>query len=570
MFRVILAVLCAIIGLAAAALAVSAVTVVGADDVTEAETFTVADGAYAVVLDEQLVPFSGTTAWITADGDEELFIGTASGVDVENYLTGVAHETITRVDFPGVPEHRLVPGEPHPVTAAPTRDWWTASDSGATVTHRFDLDAEPQVVVVAPADPEGTLDGVRVTLAMDAHGVFGFSFLGFALAVAALGLAAFLLLRWWNSRLRPPPKFPRGKRTGRRANGTTDRAARTAGSPRRTRAGVADRSRGGVLGRRSGVLAGASAMALALSGCTALPIAQPATVELTPYERPALRDGDAGRFMTDYTESLDAALDGELETLDLIQTGPLLDRTRAEVLIARADEQTLSAVNFTEVVAGGPMFSEYPMWFIGFGDSGEGDSVQAMLVTRESASQEWKVAQSLFVPRDAVPTLLAAGDGAVPVAPDAHQDVAAAAATQLDGFLETGELPERPVELTYPTEAFSGFREYVDQFTDGDNAFEDVTVTCEPYTDAPLSEYALETEVGAVSFGEARCTIALSVPEDFSIDMGTAVEAVMTSEGEGNAVQIEASVPYMLTSAGAENTVYGSDWFLLSSQTTEE
>ena len=98
------------------------------------------------------------------------------------------------------------------------------------------------------------------------------------------------------------------------------------------------------------------------------------------------------------------------------------------MLIARADEQTLSAVNFTEVVAGGPMFSEYPMWFIGFGDPGEGDSVQAMLVTRESASQEWKVAQSLFVPRDAVPTLLAAGDGAVPVAPDAHQDVAAAAA----------------------------------------------------------------------------------------------------------------------------------------------
>lgn len=592
MLRLILAALCAVVGLAVTALAVSAVAVTGTDDVTETEPFTVADGTYAVVLDEQQVPYEGTTAAITAEGDTELFIGTASGVDTENYLTGVAHETITGVEFPGAPSHRFVPGEPQPVTGAATRDWWLASDTGTTVTHRFDLDAEPQMIVIAPADPEATLDGTAVSLSMDVKGVFGVSLLGFALAVLAFGLAAFLLLRWWNTRLRPPPKFPKGKGKGngsgtgtgtgkdkgkdgrpapaRRSGGTTRAGGKTR-SDEKGRSGGKSRA-GGRARRLGGTAAGASAMALVLSGCTQLPlpIAQPAEAEFTPYERPALRPGDAGAFMTDYTESLDTTLAGDQEELDLIQTGPLLGRTRAEVLIARAEDQTLSAVGFTEVVAGGPMFDEYPMWFIGFGDPGEGESVQAMLVTRESAAEDWKAAQSLFVPREAVPTLLAGGDGAVPAAPDAHQDVAAAAATQLDGFLETGTLPESPVEFAYPTDTFSSFREYVDQFSEGDNAFEDVGVTCEPYTEVPLSTFALETETGAVSFGEVQCTITLSVPGDFSIDMGTAVEAVMTSDGGGGTVQIDASLPYLLTSAGAENTVYGSDWFLLSSQTSED
>lgn len=570
MLRLILAALCAVIGLAVTALAVSAVAVTGTDDVTATEPFTVADGTYAIVLDEQQVPYEGTTATITAESDTELFIGTASGVDTENYLTGVAHETITGVEFPGALSHRSVPGEPQPVTAAATRDWWLASDTGTTVSHRFDLDAEPQMIVIAPADPETTLDGTTVSLSMDVKGVFGVSLLGFGLAVLAFGLAAFLLLRWWNTRLRPPPKFPKNKGKGTR-KGSGERPAPTRRSGGRTRSGERTRS-GGRTRRLGATAAGASAMALVLSGCTQLPlpIAQPAEAEFTPYERPALRPGDAGAFMTDYTESLDATLAGDQEELDLIQTGPLLGRTRAEVLIAQAEEQTLSAVAFTEVVAGGPMFDEYPMWFIGFGDPGEGESVQAMLVTRESAAEDWKAAQSLFVPREAVPTLLAGGDGAVPTAPEAHQDVSAAAATQLDGFLETGTLPESPVEFAYPTDTFSSFREYVDQFSEGDNAFEDVGVTCEPYTEVPLSTLALETEAGAVSFGEVQCTITLSVPGDFSIDMGTAVEAVMTSDGGGNTVQIDASLPYLLTSAGAENTVYGSDWFLLSSQTSED
>lgn len=548
MIRLVLAVLCTLVGLTIAALVISALAVVGTDDVTQTQPFTVQDEAYAVLLDQQLVPYEGTSAQITAAGDQELFIGTANGVDTEDFFAGVAHEVITEVDFSSQLSHRFVPGEPAPVVGVTTRNWFLDSSTGTTVTHRFDLSAEPQVVVIAPVDPQGSLEGVSVQMAMDVRGVFAFCMLGAGLAALAFGLAAFFFLRWWNSRLLPPPEQPAGSTraaAGRRPNRRTPTLRRVGGS-----------------------LAGASAMVLALSGCALLPIAQPQPPNLIPYERPALRPGDAGEFLTSYTEQLDATLEGDQQALDQVQTGPLLARTRAEVLIAGAEDQTLSAVNFTEVMAGGPMFGEYPMWFIGFGDPGDSDTVQAMLATRESASQEWKVAQSLFVPREVVPTLLVGPEGAVPRAPESHQDVAAAAAEQLVGFLETGEKPESELAVEYPTDTFTRFREYVDRFSDGDESFDEVTVECEPYTGIPLSTLTLETESGAVSLGEVQCTIAMSVPGDFSIDMGTAVEAVMTSEGEGSAVQIETSLPYLLTEAEGTSAVTGSDWFLLSSQTT--
>ncbi|GAA4284848.1 hypothetical protein GCM10022261_23790 [Brevibacterium daeguense] len=555
MIRLILGAVCAIAGLTVAGLAVSAIAAVGTDEVTGTEPFTVQDGAYAVVLNEQLVPYEGASAAITATGEQELFIGTASGVDTASYLTGIAHEEITEVDFGArALAHRFVPGEPQPAAPVTNRDWFLDTSAGTTVTHRFDLDAEPNVVLIAPVDPEGNLDGVTVSMSMDVQGVLAFSLLGAGLAVLFLGLAAFLLLRWWSSRLRPPPKGPADSAV---------RPGRLAG----LRAAVADR-----LGRRRRVAAtaGASALVLGLSGCAVLPVAQPAAPELTPYERPPLRAGEAGAFMTEYTERLGETLSGDQSALDQIQTGPLLERTRAEILIAEAEEETLGAVSFAEVTAGGPMFSDYPMWFIAVGDPGESDTVQAMLVTRESAVQDWKVGQALFVPRDQVPTLVADADGGVPMAPDEHQDVVQAVNEQLVPYLETGELPESDVAIAYPTDTFRSFREYVDQFSEGDDAFDDVTVSCEPYSDVDLAGLALQTQTGSVSFGETRCAITLKVPGDFALDMGTAVEAVMTSDGEGNVVQINTSLPHMLTTTDDSSSVVGSDWFLLSAQTSQE
>lgn len=217
MIRVAIGTLCTLAGIVLAALSVSALSVVGTGEVTSTEPFTVTDGAYAVVLDEAIVPFEKTDATLTVESDQELFLGTANGVDVDDYLTGVAHEEITDVDFPRTAIHRSVAGDPVPVSAAPTRDWWTHTDTGMSVSHTFDLDAEPQVVLVAPAEEDGTLAGAQVTLSMDVREVLGLSLAGFAGAVALVGVGAFYLLRWWFGRFRPMPK-----RTGRGA-GSADR-----------------------------------------------------------------------------------------------------------------------------------------------------------------------------------------------------------------------------------------------------------------------------------------------------------------------------------------------------------
>src|SRR5699024_819658 len=128
----------------------------------------------------------------------------------------------------------------------------------------------------------------------------------------------------------------------------------------------------------------------------------------------ALRPVEAGEFMTDYTESLDKTLGDDGDGLDKIQAAPLIDRTRAQIQIADKADQKLRAPNFTEVVAGSPSFTDYPMWFYAFGTADEkstdGDEqlTQVMLVTRESASAEPLVRSSSYIPTDQMPTLMPA------------------------------------------------------------------------------------------------------------------------------------------------------------------
>lgn len=309
-----------------------------------------------------------------------------------------------------------------------------------------------------------------------------------------------------------------------------------------------------------------------LAGCSPLPVAQPSSPNLTEFERPALRAGEAGEFLTSYTERLDASLKGDEDQLDKIQAPPLLDRTRAEILIAKAGKTELSAVNFDQIVAGGPSFAEYPMWFIAFGKPAESDeTVQAMLVTRESAGEDWQVTQSLFVPQENVPTLVAGGTGAVEQSGKEFTELGTTANETLQQYLETGEIPENDQSIEYASDAFTGFRDYVDEMAGNDEAFEDTKVTCDPYDQAtvPLASHGLKTETGDVSFGEVRCAIELKVRSGGSIDVGEELEAVMTSDLEGGRLVISTSIPYMLLGSEQTNLIVGSDWFLLEAQTTD-
>lgn len=233
MIRVAIGLLCTAGGLVLGALSASALSVVGTGEVTETEPFAVGDEAYALVLDQAIVPFDKTDATLTVESDQELFIGTANGVDADDYLTGVAHEDITDVEFPETAIHRTVAGDPAPVNPPDSRDWWTHTDTGTTVSHTFDLEAAPQVIVVTPAAEDGSLADAQVTLSMDVHEVLGLSIAGFAGAVALLGVGAFYLLRWWFGRFRPRPRPRSGARSGQRPGrgGTKAERAGTAAVP---------------------------------------------------------------------------------------------------------------------------------------------------------------------------------------------------------------------------------------------------------------------------------------------------------------------------------------------------
>lgn len=582
MVRLILAAFSAIVGLVCAALSLSALSVVGADDIVDTAPSQVHDGAYAFVLNPQLVPFENTEATLQVSGDAELFMGTASGVDVDSYLTGIAHEEVTEIDFPQALKTRFINGEPAPLNDAAGRDWWTASQTGSQLSHTFDLDAESgEVLVVAPADPEGNLDGVNVQLKMDTGGVFPASLIGLALAMLAFGAAAYFLLRWLDARpgrrRRLRREYGRGGsgRGGSGGSGMSEIGARAKNLAGRTAASAkratARKNRTQRAAQRATAIGSVVTLGV-LAGCSPLPVAQPSSPNLTEFERPALRAGEAGEFLTSYTERLDASLKGDEDQLDKIQAPPLLDRTRAEILIAKAGKTELSAVNFDQIVAGGPSFAEYPMWFIAFGKPAESDeTVQAMLVTRESAGEDWQVTQSLFVPQENVPTLMADGTGAVEQSGTEFTELGTTANETLQQYLETGEIPENDQNIEYASDAFTGFRDYVDEMAGNDEAFEGTTVTCDPYDEAtvPLAEHGLKTETGDVSFGEVRCTIELTVRSGGSIDVGEELEAVMTSDLEGGKLLISTSIPYMLLGSEQTNLIVGSDWFLLEAQTTD-
>lgn len=628
MVRLILAGLSAIVGLVFTGLALSAISVVGADDIVDAAPTQVHDGAYAYVLNPQLVPFENTEATLHVSGEQDLFMGTASGVDVNSYLTGIAHEEVTEVDMPQPLSSRFVSGEPLPLNDAASRDWWTDSQTGTELSHTFDLDDDTgDLIVVAPAEPEGNLDNVTVSLSMDTGGVFPTSLLGLAAAVLAFGTAAFFVLRWFDAR--PGRRRRRQRGAGRESSWSSRRGGSGGGSGRggsgsggsgsggsgsggsgmsglgtrakelagkaRAKAGRATASAAGLIGSASGkaskkgtaskhsrhratqrstrlaALGSIAALGL-LSGCSPLPIAKPSTPELTPMERPALLPGESGEFLTTYTERLDASLKGDEESLDSIQAPPLLDRTRAEILVAEANDTELSAVNFEQVVAGGPSFGQYPMWFIAFGKPADNDeTVQAMLVTRESAGADWQVTQSLFVPQENVPTLVADGTGAVKQSGDDFTELGVSANEALQKYMETGEEQDGDQNIDYASDAFSNFRDYVDEMAGNDDAFEGINVSCGPYDEAsvPLGSYGLTTETGDVSFGEVRCTIELQVKSGGSIDVGDELKAVMTSDLKGKKLRINASIPYMLLGSDQTNLIVGSDWFLLSAETSD-
>ena len=547
------------------------------------------------------MPYSGSSVTVTAKNSKgtELFVGTASGVDADSYLDGVAQEQISDVSFPNSASHRFTPGDAKPEAGITDRDWWISQDTGKTVAKTFDLDAEPQVLVIAPANSDDSLDGTTVSLKMRVKGVFALSLLGIAGAVILAGFSVFFFMRWWGSRIRPPKKDSgqpspdddgghgpgnggSGPDSGGSGRGPADEPAvedepGPATQPISTvqpgTSGQVPPRRRDLRHRRSlrTVTAAVMGTGLVLSGCANMPIAKPSSPDTTPYERTAVRPGEAGKFMTNYTESLDKTLGDKGSDLDKIQAAPLIDHTRAQIQIADKAKQKLRAPNFTEVVAGSPSFTEYPMWFYAFGTadkkSTDGDEplTQVMLVTRESASTDPLVRSASYIPTDQMPTLMADDRGAVEKGPEEFSDDMTTASGDVSSFLVEGKAKSGGPE-GLKEGGFKGFRDYVGDLRDKDSGFDKVDVDCRPYEDLKFEDMSLSTEKGAIGMGEVRCTLTIKAPSDYALDLGDTVEAVKTNDKEGDTIKVDTAHPYVLMKTGEELTAVATDWNVLSSK----
>lgn len=325
-------------------------------------------------------------------------------------------------------------------------------------------------------------------------------------------------------------------------------------------------------GHRVRTLRWASGMALGalvLSGCTPVQVARPERPDVEPYTRAPLQEGQASRFVSDYSKSLNEALAEDGEGLEKIQDNPLLDRTRAEAKIAKANDKTLSAAALSSVVAGGPSFDKYPMWFVGFAASAQkGQGSQVMTVVRESASDPWKVSQSMFVSTDEVPKLRAEQDGSVPAAADSFGSLMNSSANQLSEELASGKAAAKPA-AEQSGGAVKSFRSYVDGFAKGENAFKNVTTKCSPRPDDSGLKALATADDGGVALGQVNCTTSFSVPNDYAVNMGKAVKAVMTTAADGKKIEISTVIPFMVVQSGGSATMVTSDWFLKSAKTSK-
>ncbi|SMX72676.1 hypothetical protein BI49514_00775 [Brevibacterium iodinum ATCC 49514] len=552
------------------------------------------------------MPYSGSSVTVTANNSKgtELFVGTASGVDADSYLDGVAQEQISDVSFPNSATHRFTPGDAKPDADIADRDWWISTDTGKTVAKTFDLDAEPQVLIIAPANSDDSLDGTTVSLQMRGKGVFALSLLGIAGTIMLAGFSVFLFMRWWASRIRPPKKdvgLPSGSGPGggsgpdssdsgpgggtgsgrdgggpaadRTAKGEPGPATQPISTVQPDTGGQAPPRRRDLRNRRSfrAVTASVLGTGLVLSGCANMPIAKPSSPDTTPYERTAVRPGEAGKFMTNYTESLDKTLGDKGSDLDKIQAAPLIDHTRAQIQIADKAKQKLRAPNFTEVVAGSPNFTEYPMWFYAFGTadkkSTDGDKqlTQVMLVTRESASTDPLVRSASYIPTEQMPALMADDRGAVETGSEDFSEDLTTASGDVSSFLVDGKAKSGGPE-GLKEGGFKGFRDYLGDLRDKDSGFDKVDVDCKPYEDLKFEDMTLSTENGAIGMGEVRCTLTIKAPSDYALDLGDTVEAVKTNDKEGDTIKVDTAHPYVLMKTGDELTAVATDWNVLSSK----
>ena len=208
MKRLLSAGLLTLVGILGLVLVTSALSVVGFDGQARTEAMIADERSQAVLIDQQLIPVTNAVAEVSVESGSPVFVGTANGVDARSYLTGTAHDEVTKIKLPGKIEHRFVAGGESLPTAPGSRDWWIAQETGTSPKVRLGLDSNPQMVVVAA--PEGDLADAKITVTVDTPGVVPLALIGLAFTVLAFAAAVWLFLTWKHEQ----PRVAVGSRRG--------------------------------------------------------------------------------------------------------------------------------------------------------------------------------------------------------------------------------------------------------------------------------------------------------------------------------------------------------------------
>ncbi len=502
---------------------------VGTDDVIDTPARTL-HGGQAVVFDENLVPFSGATAFLHISSDSDLFVGTANGVDVDDYVADTSYHLITDVEFPGDFTQRLVSGSSTLGADPGDLDWWTSKQTGKSVTVRFSPTERPQYIVVASPSGAKAID-VDVRMGLQTSGVFGYCMIGFGLALVLLAIAA-LLFTWWRSN-RLPPARPLGARRGTR-RGTA--ASRTL----------------------AGAIAGTAV--LAASGCTA-PV-QPRTVEPVVPTKIAIPHSKAPAFIKRYSTQLEKSYRHDLHGLSNIQADPQLTRTRALAVTSDAADGRLRAPAYSSVTVAAPRLTKYPLWFIARAKDGGPDY---LLVERDRSTSPWRVVQTVHAGKK-LPAMIGRSDGSTPQASSKEVAELTTSAKAVAHFLQTGSKPDDGTRVS--AKGLTDYRSYVGRLRSKKSGFKSVKPACK-VDDADMTSRAIKTKDSVTALAEIRCTLSVSVPSSFSLDLGSSIEALLGGQGQesesgNNTIEVTSSHPIVLSRADDGTTeVVGTDWYLI-------
>lgn len=546
MLRLIGACVCAVLSALILIIAVPTALKVGPDDVLNTDVETLR-GGQALVLDEHIVPFARATAFLRVSSDSDLFVGTANGVDVDDYVADTNYQLITDVDFPGNLSHRLVSGSSTVATPPGGLDWWTSKHTGKSATVRFSTTDNPEYIVVTSPSGKKPIT-IKAEMGLDVGGVFGYCLLGFGIALILLA-GAVALFAWWRAGLLPPPR-PLAPRRPRRTSSRSEWPARS------SRRSAGRRRAGKILPRAvAGVVSGAAV--IAASGCAAP--AQPRVVEPSQPEKIAMPRSDAPDFLKSYSDKLETSFRHDLKGLSNIQGEPQVARTRALAVTAKASGSRLNAPKYSSVVAASPRLTQYPIWFIARATTGSKSDY--LLVERDRSTSPWRVVQTVHADRK-LPEMVGRKDGSVPTASKKQSKELASAAGSVAHYLQTGAKPDDGTSVS--AKGLSDYRAYVGKLRSKKSGFKSVADKCSVHDGGVMTRRALKTKNSAMALAEIRCTLTVSVRSSFSLDLGSSIEALLGSNAGGHTIKVTTSHPVAMSRMdGGTTEVAGGDWYLI-------